>query len=174
MILKGKQVSILFKNNEPLTDDIETWKVGEKTNFETLHLNSKTIRLSANDSQFIAKKPKMKKAKKLSIGKDAVIFENTKRTNKQVKEEVLLSKAHKHNQDKIIRFLNSRDQNVKEKLEDKTLLTYAKQNSKFLIISLALYCLAAGLFISAPIGSNELKKSRVSKSLEKERFLIYF
>ena len=174
MILKGKQISILFKENEPSSTDLETWKLEEKTNYQSLHLNEKSIILSANDSQLIVKKPEMKKAKKLSIGKDAIIFKNTKNTKKQVKEEVLLSKAHKHNQDKIMRFLNSRNQNDNERLEDKSLLVYAKLNSKSLIISLALYFLAAGLFISAPFGPNELKKSRVSKSLEQERFLISF
>ena len=169
-VLQGKEVSVLFKDTEPPTSDIETWEVGKNISYEAEHLNSKTIRLCAKDSQFLVKKPTMKKAKKFTFGKDSIIFENTDRTKTSIKKEVLLSNTKKKNQDKIVKFLKSRNQTqAPNTYEDKSLLTYAEKKSKSLKITLALYFLAGFSIINAPIGIYELQKSPVNKNLEQER-----
>ena len=166
---------MLFKDTEPPITDIETWEVGKKTSYETEHLNSKTIRLCAKDSQFLVKKPPLKKAKKFTFGKDSIIFENTDQTKKSIKKDVLLSKTEKKNQDKIVKFLKSRNQTHAQKThKDKSLLTYAEQKSKSLKITFALYFLAGCSIISAPIGIHELQKLPVNKNLEQERLLTIF
>ena len=171
-VLQGKEVSVLFKDTEPPTSDIETWEVGKNTSYETEHLNSKTIRLCAKDSQLIVKKPPLKKAKKFTFGKHSLIFENTDRTKTSIKKEVLLSKTKKKNQVKIVKFLKSRNQTHARKThEDKSLSKYAEQKSKSLKVTLALYFIAGCLIIGGPFGTNELQKFLNGDDLTQERFL---
>ena len=169
--MNGKQVSILFKDIEPLTTDFETWEIGEKTKHEILDLNADTIQLCTKDSQIIVKKPTLKKAKKLTIGKESLILENTDRTKKPIRKEELISKNKKKHQDKITKFSKLRNQSyIIKKPEDKSLLFYAKQKSKSLMTTFALYCFGAFFVISVPVGIDEIGKLLKSKDLIQEFF----